>query len=220
MKHSKVEYKPIILFDLDGTLIDSTEAILESFHYACSSHESILPEDQAIKALIGHPLDVMFARLGVVTGDVWAHVDTYKAYYREISRQKTFLLDFTHETLAHASRFARLGIVTTKTGRYSQELLEHFGVMHYFETLVGREHVQHPKPHAQPALLALQNMQGDARHAWLIGDTHMDVLCAKNASIHHVAVTSGYETHAQLSLHTQDIFPNALLAVKHIHTLY
>jgi len=46
----------IILFDLDGTLIDSTEAILESFHNSFAVYDFVAPEDEEIKALIGHPL--------------------------------------------------------------------------------------------------------------------------------------------------------------------
>ena len=55
----------IILFDLDGTLIDSTEAILESFAVAFKTFEKEVPEDEFIKAEIGHPLDHMFTTLGV-----------------------------------------------------------------------------------------------------------------------------------------------------------
>ena len=55
----------IILFDLDGTLIDSTEAILESFSVAFKTFGETVPEDKRIEAEIGHPLDLMFPTLGV-----------------------------------------------------------------------------------------------------------------------------------------------------------
>ncbi|MDH5465714.1 MAG: HAD family hydrolase, partial [Thiovulaceae bacterium] len=63
--------KPIILFDLDGTLIDSTEAILESFHNSFLFHKEDARDDEAIKALIGHPLDVMYKELGIEEKHVW-----------------------------------------------------------------------------------------------------------------------------------------------------
>ena len=62
--------KMIILFGLDGTLIDSTEAILESFHNSFDVFEREHPSDEAIKSLIGHPLDVMYGELGVSKEEV------------------------------------------------------------------------------------------------------------------------------------------------------
>ena len=146
----------ILLFDLDGTLIDSTEAILESFHHAFDFYNYPHPDDEAIKALIGHPLDYMFAHLGVQEEKVWDFVAVYKEHYRDISTQKTVLLPHAKEAVELAATFAKLGIVTTKTGKYSRVLMEHFGLMDKFEVLIGREHVEHPKPHAEPILKALE----------------------------------------------------------------
>ena len=139
-----------ILFDLDGTLIDSTEAILEGFHNSFDLYKRTNPSDDDIKALIGHPLDVMYAELGIEQELVWDFVKTYKEYYRTIHCEKTVLLDYAVEAVNEARKIARLGVVTTKTGQYSRELLEHFGLMDAFEVLIGREHVQNPKPHAEP----------------------------------------------------------------------
>lgn len=217
MKENKLmNDKPVILFDLDGTVIDSTEAILESFHN-CYKHYNIkAPDDEAIKALIGHPLDEMYRSLGVAEEDVWDYVDTYKLHYRKISCLKTVLLDEAKEAIERASRFARLGIVTTKTGKYSQEIMEHFELMHYFEVLIGREHVQNPKPHKEPIEKALKAMGVGADNVWLIGDTHLDIGSAKSAGIYHVAVTSGYESEEELRKHTKEIVLNVLKAVEKI----
>ena len=68
----------IILFDLDGTLIESTEAIVSTFHHAYDIQNEKQPSDEAIKELIGYPLDVMFSRLGVDESRVWDFVDSYK----------------------------------------------------------------------------------------------------------------------------------------------
>lgn len=209
--------KPIILFDLDGTLIDSTEAILESFHRSLRLHgteEGI--SDAMITAQVGHTLETMFAGVGIAPEAVESHVQTYKLHYREISRFKTVLLPNAREAIEEASRFARLGIVTTKTGLYSRELMEHFGVMDYFETLVGREHVEHPKPHPEPILKALEQMKGSAEAAWMIGDTRLDIEASHHAGIRPVAVTSGYDNAEQLRALTQSIESDALNAVRHI----
>lgn len=206
----------IILFDLDGTLIDSTEAILESFHNSYAVHKRTAPDDEAIKALIGYPLDMMYRELGVEEEMVWTFVDTYKAHYRKISREKTILLECARDAIEEASKFARLGVVTTKTGRYSRELLEHFGVMHYFEVLIGREDVANPKPHPEPIYKALELMACDKEECWMIGDTRLDIEAAQNASIGCVAVSSGYDSAEQLSTLIDIIEKDALDAVSYI----
>jgi phosphoglycolate phosphatase len=197
-------------------LIDSTEAILESFHHSFTSHNHPHPSDEAIKALIGHPLNVMYAELGIKQESVWDFVTTYKEHYRTIHCEKTVLLDHAAEAVNEARKIARLGIVTTKTGQYSRELLEHFELMDAFEVLIGREHVQNPKPHAEPIDKALEAMKCNKEECWMIGDTRLDIASAHNAGVKSVAVTSGYDKHEQLMTLTKIIENNALEAVKYI----
>jgi len=204
----------ILLFDLDGTLIDSTEAILESFHYAFDFYNYKHPDDVSIKALIGHPLDYMFAHLGVEEERVWDFVAVYKEHYREISTQKTVLLPHAREAIELASSFAKLGIVTTKTGKYSQILMEHFGLMDKFDVLIGREHVEHPKPHAEPIVKALEAFDTQDKEIWMIGDTQMDLIAAAAASVNAIAVLSGYESYDTLKKFTNVIFSDVYEAVK------
>jgi phosphoglycolate phosphatase len=208
----------IILFDLDGTLIDSTEAILESFHNSYDIYGEKHPEDKEIKALIGHPLDVMYRELGVDEHKIWDYVDTYKEHYRKISTQKTSLLPKAKEAIELASSFAKLGIVTTKTGKYSQILMEHFGVMDKFEVLVGREHVEHPKPDAEPILKALETFDTNNKEIWMIGDTQMDLLAALNAEINSIGVLSGYDSKTALKKHTNVITRDSLEAVSYLQS--
>lgn len=206
----------IILFDLDGTLIDSTEAILESFDVAFKTFGRTVPDEASIKAEIGHPLDDMFSTLGVEASEVDAHVHAYKMHYQKISCAKTVLLPEAREAVELASQHAVLGVVTTKTGKYSKELLEHMGLMRYFDVLVGREDVENPKPHPEPILKALSMLQSEKNVHWMIGDTPMDILAAKAANINSVAVTCGYADEAVLLEHTKNLSKSAFEAVKFI----
>ncbi len=201
-----------ILFDLDGTLIDSTEAILDGFYYTFERFGQKPPPKEKILALIGHPLDFMFAHLGIKE-DVEKYVQTYKERYRITSKQKTTLLPQAKEAIEEAAQFATLGIVTTKTGLYSKELMEHFGLMHYFGCLIGREDVIHPKPHPEPIFKAMHSLRAHPEHTWMVGDTCLDMEAAHGAGIASVAVECGYATPVQLRRCTRRQTANAYQAV-------
>lgn len=201
-----------ILFDLDGTLIDSTPAILESFRVAFESFGDEVPSDEKIKELIGYPLDFMFEKLGAK--DVDAYVAAYKKHYRKISTEKTTLLPLAKEAIIEADKIATLGVVTTKTARYSRELLEHFGVMKYFKVLIGREDVVNPKPHAEPILKAIHKLNADRESTWMIGDTCLDIESAKEAEVRAIAVSSGYASLEKLKRCAEIIKKNSLEAVQ------
>ncbi len=203
-----------ILFDLDGTLIDSTEAILESFGVAYDTFGRVAPQDETIKSLIGYPLDMMFSMLGVNQHEVNSYVQAYKEYYRVISRKKTFLLPLGLEAIKEASKIATLGIVTTKTARYSQELLEYMNVMQYFEVLIGRESVQFPKPHPEPILKALSCLDANPAQTWMIGDTPMDLISAQKAGVFGIGVLCGYGVESELRKHTKHVVNDSFEAVK------
>ena len=184
----------VILFDLDGTLIDSTEAILESFRVAFEKFGKSAPSKEAILPQIGHPLFEMFVNLGVPREEAQKYVDAYKESYRKIHTQKTLLLPRAKEAVELAyNHGAKLGIVTTKTGKYSKELMEHFGLMNYFDVLIGSEDVKRHKPHPEPIERALELM-GVAKsdNITMIGDTCMDMQAAKSAGIGAIAVPFTY----------------------------
>ena len=207
----------VILFDLDGTLIDSTEAILEGFRVVFEKFNKKYPGDAEVKKLIGLPLDVMFSHLGIKE-NVWDYVNEYKKHYRKISKEKTVLLPGAEEAIRLASTFARLGIVTTKTALYSKELLEHFGVMDYFEVLIGREDVSNPKPHPEPILKALHLMNANKETSWMIGDTCLDMISAKDAGINYVGVKFEYESEKNLKKCADIVKKDVFEAVKYIQS--
>lgn len=206
----------IILFDLDGTLIDSTDAIVSTFHHSFEVHNFSKPTDAEIMALIGYPLDIMYAELGVEEDKVWDFVHTYKEEYRKISTLKTRLLPFAVEAVKQASEIATLAIVTTKTGRYSKILMEHFGLMKYFKVLIGREDVQKPKPDAEPILKALKFLEYD-ENVWMIGDTKLDLISANEAGINSIGVLSGYGFKEDLSMFSNVILNDALEAIEYLN---
>jgi len=209
-----------ILFDLDGTLIDSTDAVYEGFCYAFSTFNREQPSKNSVAKLIGYPLDIMFEQLGVDRDRVWDYVDTYKSRYREIQNDKTTLLENAKEAIELASSFATLGVVTTKTGRFSKVLLEHFGILNKFGVVIGREDVDKPKPDKEPMIKAVIALDTSSKDTFMIGDTCLDMESARRANIKGVGVTCGYGELEKLKECTDTIFGDALEAVRYIKSLY
>ena len=206
----------IILFDLDGTLIDSTDAIISTFHHTFTEMNfNFTGNNEDIKSLIGYPLEIMYTKLGVKETLALEFVNSYKKKYRLISKEQTSLLKGAKEALTLAKSFARLSVVTTKTGSLTIPLLEHLGIMHYFEHLTGRENVQNPKPHSEPILrtISLMNANNNS-NIWMVGDTTLDLISANSANIHCVGVLCGYGKEKDLKEFTKYITPNALEAVR------
>jgi len=208
----------VILFDLDGTLIDSTEAILESFKRSFEYFGDKVPKEKDILPQIGYPLYDMFVNLGVEQSIAQKYVDKYKENYRTLHTTKTVLLKGAKEAIELAyNSGAILGVVTTKTGKYSIELLEHFGLMHYFSTLVGSEDVTKHKPNPEPIYLALKRLNVKKSNTiYMIGDTCMDMLAAKNAGIKGIGVEFKYTQIEELKECTDVIKCGVFEAVSNI----
>jgi len=209
----------VILFDLDGTLIDSTDAIVGTFKHSFKELGfDFKGDDEDIKNEIGYPLDIMYATLGVPKEKVQDFVDSYKKRYREISLAQTYILPDTVECLKLASSFARLGIVTTKTTQYTIPILEDMNIMQYFEVIVGRQEVVNPKPHPEPVLKAMEMMDVTNSNfdIYMIGDTKLDLIAAKEAGVKGIGVLCGYGKREELKQYTSVVVSNSLNAVQSI----
>jgi phosphoglycolate phosphatase len=216
------EKKVTILFDMDGTIIDSTEGILESFHFAFKEQNFVFEKpDESITGLVGYPLDYMFEALGVSIEQVDDFVKSYKKHYHKVSKQKTILIPKAVEAIELANSFANIAAVTTKTTQYTIELLEEFGLDHYFQTVIGRQDVQNPKPHPEPILKACEVLKiVPNKDIYMLGDTKLDIIAANKAKISSIGVLCGYGKEEDLDSYTPNVTPNTLEAVKLIKSFH
>ncbi|ECL1910418.1 HAD family hydrolase [Campylobacter jejuni] len=208
-----------ILFDLDGTLIDSTDAILNSFQGAFKALGLTSKNNEEIKNLIGYPLEQMFRMLYPDKVNLSKEfVLAYREIYAQIYLEQTTLLPKAKEALELGSEIADLGIVTTKGGKFTPILLDYLRVKKFFKTLITLENVTNPKPSSEPIILALKGLNKTQENAYMIGDTILDIQAAISANITPLALTCGYGNENELKAHSM-VFLNAYEAVNYIARL-
>ncbi|HEC1851800.1 TPA: HAD family hydrolase [Campylobacter jejuni] len=208
-----------ILFDLDGTLIDSTDAILNSFQGAFKALGLTSKNNEEIKNLIGYPLEQMFRMLYPDKVNLSKEfVLAYREIYAQIYLEQTTLLPKAKEALELGSEIADLGIVTTKGGKFTPILLDYLRVKKFFKTLITFEDVTNPKPSSEPIILALKRLNKTQENAYMIGDTILDIQAAISANITPLALTCGYGNENELKAHSM-VFLNAYEAVNYIARL-
>src|SRR3954469_19804432 len=163
-----------VLFDLDGTLIDSIDLILKSAQFAFGKCGLACPSDAEWLTGVGRPLQVMFRHFAP------DHVDPLILAYREFQMAN-------HDELVHVyngvptmleslrSRGHPLAIVTSKSDALALRGLEHTGIASFFQTIVGMDSCQRHKPDPEPVMIALHRLGGDPTNAWFVGDSVHDM---------------------------------------------
>ncbi len=192
---------------------------MESFAYSFDKMGHKCDKSEAeICSLIGYPLDIMYEKLGIETKKIDDFILCYKEKYKVISKEKTKLLPKVSEAVILASSFAKLGVVTTKTAFYSKQLLEHFDLLKYFCVVIGREDVINPKPSAEPILKALKVLKANPKkdNIYMLGDTILDLISAKESQVNSIGVLSGYGEEKELRKHTKNIKLSVYEAVNDI----
>ncbi len=211
----------IILFDMDGTLIDSTDAIYKSFTQVFIDNNMPILSKKEVSKFIGYTLNDMFKFFGAKEEYIEKYCNEYKNHYIKICNRFTYLIPNVLDSIMLASNFAHLGIVTTKSSNSSKELLTYFGIDKYFKTIIGKEDVNHTKPHKEPIIKALDSMKLNVNKnkIYMIGDTILDLQAAKSAEIIGIGVLSGYGEIQDLKSISPYIFKDTLEAVKFINNL-
>ena len=171
-----------ILFDIDGTLIDTEEAILQSLQ---DTVREMLHKDigrHELKFALGIPGSVALSKLGITdterANDRWnEHLLKYKSRIR--------LFDGIPELLDSLKmNGCKLGIVTSKTrSEYTADFAAPFALSGYFNTVICVEDTARPKPYPDPLLTYLNTAHIHAEDALYIGDTLYDCQCAQNARV-------------------------------------
>ena len=191
--------KPIILFDLDGTLIDSAPDLVGTLNIILKRHGRTTLTISAVKKLVGNGARALLERGFKETGAPAENLDaltvefieTYVPNCAVLSRPFSGVIE-TLDTFANSGY--RMAVCTNKPQAPSETILTELGLMQYFEVVVGGDFFPMRKPDPQHLLGALQLMDAPENPAIMVGDSYNDVASARNAGIPVIVVTYGYTT--------------------------
>jgi phosphoglycolate phosphatase len=188
-----------VLFDLDGTLTDPFVGISRSVNHALTTLGQPPLDDGALRRWIGPPLFETFLDHLKDAELARAAVEHYRARYIPIGSLENRLLEGIPELL-HDLQAAgvRLFVATSKIREPTVRILDHFGLLGYFE-LVG---APEPGSHAEKAAVIAQllpRLGADRQQSVMIGDTVFDIFGARTHDIPTIAVRYGFGTHDELT---------------------
>ncbi|MFO7152108.1 MAG: HAD family hydrolase [Bacillota bacterium] len=181
--------KKCVLFDIDGTLMDTEEAIVESLKSTMKKLYSKDYSDEELYFAVALPSKDVLTTLGVKDVDnalrYW--VEQLKAFYHRVRIYPQ--IKETIQTLK--DKKIKLGIVTARYDFEVEEDLVLKELLHYFDVVITYDEILRPKPHPDQLLKALEKLDAEPGDALYVGDTIIDYECAKSANVDFVLANWG-----------------------------
>lgn len=195
-----------VLFDLDGTLIDTNELIISSFMHTLNHYYPEQYKREDVLAFMGPPLYDTFVQMDKER--VHEMIDTYRTH--NLSHHDELVTEFAgvFETVKwlHDQKY-KLAIVTTKQINTVMLGLKLTKLDQFFDVIVAIDDVQHAKPHPEPVEKALVLLNAQSEEAVMVGDNHHDILSGKNAG----TKTAGVAWSAKGREHIASYEPDVIL---------
>ncbi len=176
-----------VLFDMDGTIIDSNHIVLKVWK---ETHNTFMPEhpleEEQMLKYFGKPAQKIYEELQIPPA---LHQNYQKMFYQKyLSYMKKESRLFPHvvETLKYLkTRNIRLGIITGARQDVAKEILTQHNILSYFDVVVGSDCTPRGKPYPDPVFYAITylDIEGNMKNVPFVGDTINDLLTAKNAGV-------------------------------------
>ncbi|ANY70628.1 pyrophosphatase [Paenibacillus sp. BIHB 4019] len=177
-----------MLFDLDGTIIDTNELIIRSFLDAL---KGVVPADFSREHIIpsmGQPLTMQMQQFSGLE-DVTHLVAAYREVNLRLHDEYVKPFDYVVEVIKNLhEQGIQIGIVTTKMRLTTERGLKYVGLSDYIDTIVTIDDVTNPKPHPEPVSMAIAALGADPATTLMLGDSSVDILSAEAAGALPVGV--------------------------------
>ncbi len=200
-----------VLFDWDGTLVDSWPVIHESMNLALSAMGRAPWSLDETRERARHSLRDAFPG---IFGDRWEEArDLFHGHYRSLHLSRLAVIDGAEDLVAAFHGLGcRLGVVSNKSGRHLRAESEHLGWGRFFGArLVGAGDAERDKPAVEPVLMALDGTGiAPSGAVWFVGDTWVDMACATAAGCRSVLVGDADPAGDEFAPHRPDAhFPSS-----------
>lgn len=187
-----------IIFDLDGTLIDSFEAIREGFNSTLPFYGLETLTLAQTKSVVGTPLRETLAKM---VGEDKADEATiiFRKRYKNVYLEKTLPMPYADEIIKKLYNGGlKLGVATNKHGGFSRKIIEHLGWGEAITSVVGEGDTPRSKPDPDMIYQNLENLSLGKKETMFIGDSPVDVKTGENASVKTIAVPTGHHSREML----------------------
>ena len=188
---------PILIFDLDGTLIDTAPDLVATLNCILKINGRNLLEIGQVRKMVGDGARVLLERGFAEAGEPTKNFDQLVADFIELYRQQCTALSKPYNGVVEglkslANSGFRMAVCTNKPQDLSEKILTEFELRNYFEVIVGGDRFSVRKPHGYHLLGALNLMNASDNTAIMIGDSYNDVASARNAKLPVILVSYGY----------------------------
>lgn len=184
--------KKAILFDLDGTLTDSGEGIMNCAKLALEHYHLPIPSEAELRTFVGPPLHESFIRFGVPAEEADNAVKIYRSRYIPIGKFENHPYEGIREVLEKLKAAGHsLYVATSKPEAMSVEILEHFDLAKYFDIICGAS-FDRSRSSKEDVIAYLLSQCGSYDEKIMVGDTAFDVIGAKAHGIPTIGVSWGY----------------------------
>jgi len=196
-----------VLFDLDGTLVDSYAALADAVNYARRQDGRSELEEARIRQFVGDGLEKLLQRAFDSTEVPNGAVEAFELRYDQICCTASRVLDDVHDTLAQLDELGLLmAVCTNKPTSFSTKILDALDLAPFFRAIVGPDLAGARKPEARHLLHALGATGCATGDALFVGDMPVDIQAARNSGIDIAVVATGSSTAEELKASNPDHF--------------
>jgi len=190
----------LIMFDMDGTLLNSSTAIVNTINHVRDNIGLKEMDKSHILKHINDP-DINSAKFFYGTEEFTKEQNTlFNEYYNKNCLNDIILYDGIKELIENLNKDCKLAVATNASSIFAKKMLIHLDIHHHFDMLVGYNDVQNPKPHPEMVHKIMNKLNADKEKSILIGDSKKDTQAASNAGIDSILVNWGFSDYENEAL--------------------
>lgn len=206
-----------VSFDLDGTLVDSKNTILESTKTALDKcNISYKIDEDIFTNMIGMHFVDIFEILKIDVPDFEKFITIYKTLYFDFM-DSSYLYPGVQQTLQYLNENnIQVSLLTTKVQEQAEKIIDHFNLRSFFHYLMGRRDGLAHKPSPEPLFYICRELKIKSSETLMVGDTELDIQCGISAGAKTCGALYGYRTEDQLEKEKPDFLISGLNELRNI----